>query len=112
MFVKIANNIGVKVTSNNGNSLPVINKREGLYGTIGNNYNISTYSQADKTSIRANDNILRQQREAFIAASDSTTKTKAYDIANAASKELQRLHGGYGNEYKTWEQIGYFGNIV
>jgi hypothetical protein len=106
------NNIGVRFTDNNGMPLFDYNKKDGLYGLAESGISMATYTSADKTSVNTNDETIRTQRELLIATGDLIAKKAAYVTANTASKDNQTIHGKYGNRYRTWEEVGYFQNLL
>ena len=111
-LTETANNISVRSTTNNGAPLFNYNKKDGLYGLTESQINISSYTAADKASINTNEEIIRTQREILITSGDLVIKKAAYTIASNTSKNIQETHGKYGNEYKTWEEVGYFQNLL
>ena len=99
-------------TDTSGAPLLNYNKKDGLYGLAESGINMSSYSDADKTSVNNNEEIIRTHREILIATGDLVAKKAAYATANAASKTNQTTHGKYGNTYRTWEEVGYFQNLL
>ena len=106
------NNIGISSTDNSGAPLLNYNKKDALYGQAEIGINMASYTSADKTSVNTNDETIRTQRELLIATGDLTAKKAAYVTANTASKNNQIIHGKYGNRYRTWEEVGYFQNLL
>ena len=73
---------------------------------------MASYTPVDKASVNTNNEIIRTNRELLIATGDLAAEKNAYATANAASKINQTIHGRYGNTYKTWEEVGYFQNLL
>ena len=111
-LTETANNTSVRSTTNNGAPLFNYNKKDGLYGLTENKINISSYTSVDKASINTNEEIIRTQREILITSGDLAIKKAAYTIASDISKNIQETHGKYGNVYRTWEEVGYFQNLL
>ena len=109
----VGNNTSVVSTDSGGNPILPYNKNNnGIYGLAESGINIAMYTDADKTSVNTNDEIIRTQREILIGTGDLTAKKAAYATANAASKNNQTIHGKYSNVYRTWEEVGYFQNLL
>jgi len=108
----VANGTSIVSTTNNGAPLFDYNKKGGLYGVAENEINLSSYTADDKASINTNEELIRTQREILIGTGNLVAKKAAYTIANDASKTNQTIHGKYGNIYRTWEEVGYFQNLL
>jgi hypothetical protein len=112
MNIIIRGQSGANSTTNGNTPLFNYNKKDGLYGLAERGINMASYTTADKTAVNTNDEIIRTQREILIGTGDLAAKKTAYVTANAASKTNQVIHGKYGNVYKTWEEVGYFQNLL
>ena len=112
MNIIIRGQSGVNSTTNGNAPLFNYNKKDGLYGLSEQTINMASYTPVDKASVNTNNEIIRTHRELLIATGDLAAKKNAYAIANAASKINQTIHGKYGNTFKTWEEVGYFQNLL